>query len=248
MALEKRKRIILFGVPLDCIPEEEFEEAVIELAKKKGSKRIVFLDLPQFIKERRRLKKGKSILSSADMILTTSLTIQKRATKFYGAKDVRFYPFAFVIKFLSVLENHGLSAYFLGGNSKEIMKVFSNIRASFPNLKVVGRYKGNFSSSESDNVILGIKKASPCFLLLGSRIKKATQWVSQSTAYLGDVITFHSPLCFDIMCGRKKATDENVWIHRSSMRASTLLPWNWFRWVPYFRFLILSLTDRHRED
>lgn len=244
MALEKRKRIILFGVPLDSIPEEEFEEAIVELAKKRGHKRIIFLDMAQFIKERKKLKKGKSVLSSADLILTTSLTIQKKASKLYGANDIRFYPFAFVIKLLSVLENHGLSAYFLGGNSQEIMKVFSNIRSSFPNLKVVGRYKGNFPSSENDNVILGIKKASPAFLLLGSRIKKGASWVSNSSLLLGDTISLYSPLSFNIMCGKKKAVDENVWIHKPKMRASTMLVWNWFRWVPYFKFLILSLTAK----
>lgn len=246
MTLNKKNRIKLLGVPLDNLPEEDFEETILALTKGFEARRCVFLDFPSFLRERRRLKRNNSLLQEADLILTTSRTIAKAASILYGTKQVRYYPFSMVIRILGILETRGMSFYFLGGNSKEIMRIFTNTKASFPSLKIVGRYVGTFPKEEEEAVLTGVKKAAPSFFFVGSRVKNGDYWLKESTKKISPCFALYSPLAFDVMCGKEKALDNNSWNKSSQIRKSSFLPWFWFRWIAYLHFWCMVMREKRK--
>ncbi len=240
------KKITLLGVPLHSVPEDDFEPFILNLAGSPEMKNAVILDFKQFMKERRKIKKGKSLLKDADFIFTTSKTVAKGAAKLYGANSVRFYPFALIINTLGILEKKSLSVYLLGGRSAELQKVSSNVRSSFPELKIVGRYKGFFNSEDEQSVSVAIRKAGAAFLFVGTGVKKGAEWLAQSKKKLGGGLALYSPEAFKIMSGAEKPKSEELWLKRGSISFfSFLLPWNG---LSYLHFSFLIFAEKRRQN
>lgn len=245
MVLGKEKRIKLLGVPLDNLPQEDFDAVLLNLVQSINVRRAVFLDFSSFLREKRRLKKGTSILDGADLVLTTSKALAVAANYIYGTGSVRFYPFSFIVNLLGLLEKRNCSVYFLGGSSKDIMRLFSNIRSSFPSLKIVGRYKGSFHSSEEAAVLTGIKKAGPNFLLAGSSIRKGDRWLTKNSNALSHGLMLWSPDAFEVMAGNKKAMAESKWLKKSGVNWKTFcLPWKWLKLFGYLLFWIQVAAEK----
>lgn len=246
MANKESNRIKLLGVPLDNFPEGEFESIILSMTKGVEAKRCIFLDFVGFMQERRRLKNNKSRLQESDLILTTSKTVARAAEILYGAKAVRHYPFSLVVRILGLLEQRGLSVYFLGGNNKELMKIFTNTKASFPSLKIVGRYVGTFSKEEEESVLTGVKKASPAFFFVGNKVKQGDLWLKESIKKISPCLALWSPLAFEVMSGKKKALDKSSWYKSSQARKSSFLPWFWFRCVSYLHFWTMVNREKRK--
>ena len=88
----------------------------------------------------------------------------------------RYNPFSAVIQLLSILDSHYRSFYILGGRRKILQKAQGNVRKTFPNLKLVGRYVGYYPHSVEDDIIQAIYKASPSLVLVSDGVKEKECW------------------------------------------------------------------------
>ncbi len=247
MVLGNEKKIKLLGVPLTNIPEEDFESVILREVQSIEAKKAVFLDFKGFMRERRLLKRNKpSFINKANLVFTTSATVAKAAKKLYGAEHVRFYPFYLVVRILGILEKRNYSAYFLGGNSPEIMKLTAHVRSTFEGVKIVGRYKGNYVKSEEESVLMGIKKAGANFLLVGSRIKNPEKWiVNNGDKFQG--LSLVAPDAFDVMSAKNKPKNVDDWNRKKTTSfLSLLLPWKWLLALSYLKFEILVGIEKMR--
>lgn len=246
MVFGNEEKIKLLGVTLDNVPEDDLETIILNLTQSEETKRAVILDFRSFMRERRKLKKGPSYLADADLVFTTSWVVARAVRKLYSVDSIRFYPFSLVVRILGILEKRNLSAYFLGGDSREIMKLTTNVRSSFPSLKIVGRYKGNYENQERESVLTGIKKAGANFLLVGSRIKRADLWVQTvSHHFRGLILT--SPHAFNVLCGKEKVKTDIQWSKITRPPVKTIfLPWRWFRLFTYLKFWISVSWEKRK--
>ena len=89
---------------------------------------------------------------------------------------VRYNPFKATISFLSILERHYKSLYILGGRKKSLMAAEANLRSTFKNLHIVGRYVGYYPKSVEGDVVQAIYKASPSMVLVSEGIKEKDRW------------------------------------------------------------------------
>lgn len=248
--LGREKKVEILGVPFNNIPKEDFEAVLLNLFNRPTISRAVILNFRSFMKERRAIRRGKSsICKDADIVLTTSKMVAWAGKSLYGVESIRFYPFSLVIHLLGLLEKRSFSAYFVGGNSSEIQKLFGNIKSSFPGLKIVGRYKGDYHKSEEVAVLTGIKKAGPTFLLAGSRLKQGDRWLMNASKNIGKGLLLSSPETFKIMCGKKKPQSETLWLKQGHCSVSSyFLPWRWFSWVRYLFFMITVLVEKRKKS
>lgn len=214
MSVSGVKREYLLGVPIDYVEESNLKEIIWALSDNKENNLIVFLNFKDFMKARRN-KKYKEMIEKAALVIPTSRVITDGFKYCNLPVPSRFMPFSFMIRVFKILEDRGKSISFLGGTSHEVNSVANNMRASFPGLKVVGRYKGTFQSpKEEADVLEAIKKSAPTFFLVGAKIKKRWEWLFSHLDEFRPGIFVYDEDMIDIMSRKKESPDEKKWQKR----------------------------------
>lgn len=201
-------RVELLGVPFDILNPEELESTVLAILDKSGARQIVFLSVWDLIFARGKKNGFNDCLKNADLILPVSKSILK-AAKFLGIGiPVRYNPFTTVIQILNTLESHYKSVYLLGGRKKAIQTAEKNVRATFKNLRVVGRYVGYYPKSEEEDVAAAIRKASPSLVIVSEGIKEKNLWsYNRREKFSNSIFLFYRD-CIGIFADRIKRVSE----------------------------------------
>ncbi len=169
------KRIEVLGVPVDVCSPVDFEEEIIALLEKEGSKQIVFLSIWGLLKARGHNDFAECV-RNADLILPISKSILSGAKFLKQDVPHRWNPFTTLIDIMSFLESRYKSVYFLGGRKKMLLDAEYNVHMTFKTLQVVGRYVGYYPKNEDDAVISAIHKASPSLVVLSEGLKDKDCW------------------------------------------------------------------------
>ncbi len=168
-------RISLLGVPVDICSPENLENEILELLAKPGTKQIIFLSIWNLLRARHKGDFSETI-KNADLIIPVSKSILKGAKFLKLDLPVRYNPFNAVIQILGILDSHYKSLYLFGSTKKTLTKTEHNIRDTFPNLRVIGRYVGYYPKSVENDIVEAIFKAQPSLVLLSDGIKEKNCW------------------------------------------------------------------------
>ncbi len=241
------KRIHIFNVPIDILPEEAFEDVVRDFLADRGQHQIVFLSYDDLLKARRNNDFARTV-SNAHLVIPTSKRIIHAAKFLHLSEPVRYMPFSFVIKLLGVLEKHKKSLYLAGMKPAALQTVSGNLRASFPGLGIVGRCVGYFKKSNEKDIILAIKKAAPSLLLCGNGIPGKNKWLFKHMKNFNPGLFLWCGDCFDIFAGKKERLTMKQWNGRSFWFFNSFRkPWRIWKIIPYFGYLFLLLIEKIRK-
>lgn len=169
------ERIDVAGVPVDILRPENLDQEILEILAKPGTKQIIFLNVWNLLKARGKNDYAECV-RNADLIIPISKSILKGAKFLKRDIPVRYNPFDTVINILSVLESHFKSLYLLGGTRKTLLQAESNLKATYPELHIVGRCVGYFSKNAEPDVIQAIYKSQPSLVLVSEGIKEKELW------------------------------------------------------------------------
>ncbi len=222
--LSKVERIKFCGVPIDILNEVDIKDTIIELLENNEVNQIVFLSLKDFIKARRKKNNDIKMLENASLVIPTSKVLIKGIKNCGLPEAYRHMPYYFILKLLRILDEKRKSIYVLGSTIQGINKVAENIRASYPTLKVVGRYKGNLNDFEEKNVLTAIKKSSPSISLIGTYIKDGNKWIYKNRNNFNSGIFIWNPQAMRVMSGIENSPSEKKWDKKDET-------------VPLFRYL-----------
>lgn len=241
MAVE---RINILDVPVDiCLPED-FENQILELLARPGSKQIVFLSVWGLLKARGKNNFAECV-KNADLILPVSKSILKGAAFLQKKVPTRYNQFSTVINLMTILDNHFKSLYLLGGQKKVLQKAQGNVRKTFPNLNIVGRYVGYYPRTVEDDVIQAIYKASPSMVLISDGIKEKECWVYNRRNRFSNSIFLYYKDAFEIFSERKKRVSEATFEKGLEMRNEIFRnPLKIFLIFPYLYYKILLVWYR----
>ena len=164
-------RISLLGVPVDICSPENLENEILELLANPGTKQIIFLSIWNLLRARHKGDYGDAI-KNADLIIPVSKSILKGAKFLKLDVPVRYNPFNAVIQILGILDSHYKSLYLFGSTKKTLSKTEHNIRDTFRNLRIIGRYVGYYPKSVENDIVEAIFKAQPSLVLLSDGIKE----------------------------------------------------------------------------
>ncbi|MBR1912768.1 MAG: WecB/TagA/CpsF family glycosyltransferase [Treponema sp.] len=231
------KKIKLLGVPVDVCPPQDFEKTIMDLLEKEGSKQIVFLSVWDLLKARRKNSYAECV-RNADLVIPVSKSIISGAK--FLKKDVpyRWNPFETVINIMTVLETHYKSIYLLGGRKKTLMAAEKNVRNTFGNLQIVGRYVGYYPKSVEHDVISAIYKASPSLVLMSAGVRERDCWFYNHRENFDHSIFLYFNDVVDIFSERKKHVSKSVFekgneiwgeIMRNPLKTFLIFPFIWYR-------------------
>lgn len=203
-------RIKLLGVPVDICRPEKLEKEILALLDKPGAKQIVFLSVWDLLRARNKKKDFRECLQNADLILPVSKSILSGAQFLKLDVPIRYNPFTTVIQILSILDQHYKSLYMLGGRKKSLQTAERNVRDTFRNLRIVGRYVGYFPKTDEQNVVEAIYKASPSLTLISDGIKEKNLWsYHRRNAFSSSIFLYYKD-CFGIFASRIRRVKEKT--------------------------------------
>ncbi len=222
------KRIRLLNVPVDCIDQEMTLKKLEQFLLDGQKHQIVFLNRRKLFKARHDLE-FRRCLREASLVLPVSKGIVHGARFLKKGNPTQFVLFPFVIRLLSLAERLNRTVYLLGSKKYELERAERNLKASFPGLRMVGRFSGYFSRDMKAKVLLAIKKSSPSFLLVGNGLQARDLWILRHKSEFNPGIYLWIGDCFDLFSGKKK---NNPPLKK---------PWRIFLIFPYLYFWFLII-------
>jgi N-acetylglucosaminyldiphosphoundecaprenol N-acetyl-beta-D-mannosaminyltransferase len=234
---------------LDIVPQEALAEKIYEFLtpEKDGlikGKNIVLLSLWDLLRAR-GANEYRDFVQNAAMILPISKSLVGGARFLTGKTPVRYMPFDFIINLLTILENRELSAYLLGAKPRILKKTEKNIRQTFPRLRIVGRFIGNFKRQSESTILEAIRKASPSLLLIGKGVHGGERWLARNSGVLNSGLRLWCSDIFDVFAERKKRPSRAAFDRGVEWFGYCLHhPLRFFRLFPYIYYRILLLVYR----
>lgn len=234
-------RISLLGVPVDICSPENLENEILELLANPGTKQIIFLSIWNLLRARHKGDYGDAI-KNADLIIPVSKSILKGAKFLKLDVPVRYNPFNAVIQILGILDSHYKSLYLFGSTKKTLSKTEHNIRDTFRNLRIIGRYVGYYPKSVENDIVEAIFKAQPSLVLLSDGIKEKNCWAYRRRNRFSSSIFLYYKDAFGIFSERVKRVSEKTFDRGHEMWFEVMHnPFKVFLIFPYIWY-ILSLV------
>ncbi len=241
----KLTRIKVLGVPVDVCNPEDMDEVILEILAKPGNKQIVFLSIWDLRRVRNQRKVFSQYLKTADLILPVSKSIISGARFLKKTVPVRYNPFNAVISILSSMENHYKSLFLLGGRKKSLQLAQRNVRETFPELSIVGRYVGYHSKAVEDDIVQAVYKSSPSLVIVGDGIKEKNLWAYNRRNKFSSSIFLYYKECIGIFSKRIKRVSESTFDRGLEIWPEIIRnPLKIFLIFPYFRYILLLVWYR----
>jgi N-acetylglucosaminyldiphosphoundecaprenol N-acetyl-beta-D-mannosaminyltransferase len=220
------------------------EAAILALLDKPGPKQIIFLTVWDLLKARRKNHFGECV-RNADLVLPVSRSILRGAAFLGRTPLLRYNPFSTVISILSILETHFKSLYLLGGKKKRLLEAERNIKGTFKNLHILGRFIGHYKKTMEDNVVTAINKAAPSLVLVADRAPDRLCWAYKRRNKLSGGIYLYYPEAIAVFSKAKKHISQEDFDKGMEMWfAIAKNPFKVFLIFPYLRYSLLLLGEK----
>jgi N-acetylglucosaminyldiphosphoundecaprenol N-acetyl-beta-D-mannosaminyltransferase len=240
------RRISFLKVPVDALDLDQTLKTVESFLQDAQGHQVVLLTAQKLLKSRRDLEYLRCLRKS-DLVLPVSKSII-RGARFQKKRSLhRYNPFEFVIRLLTLAERLDQSIYLLGSKKEDLEQAEKNLKVSFPDLKVVGRYSGFFDKKMEKNIVLAIRKASPGFLLVGRGVPDQDKWIDRNRQHFNPGVYIWVDNCFDIFSGKERNVSKQAF--NMGMEGIVDLPrrpWKIFRIFPFLYFKLLVVIYRIR--
>ncbi len=230
------KRIELLNVPIDILPPEKLGSELLGLLERPGTKQIVFLSIWDLLKARRNTK-FRECLMNAELVLPISTSIVKGAAFLKMDKPVRYNPFSTIISCLSLLDTHYKSLYLFGGRKRALSKAEKNVRMTFKNIRLVGRYVGHYPKDTEKDIIAAMYKSTPSFVLVSDGVTERDCWAFNRRNNFSSSLFLYNKDIINIFAKRSKRIPPDifdkgleVWIEilHNPLKIFLFLPYIWY--------------------
>ncbi len=239
------QRINVLGVPMDICRPENFESEILEVLAKPGTKQIVFLSVWDLLRARGKHSDFGQCVKNADMIIPVSKSILTAAKFLHLPVPTRYNPFSAVISILTVLDQHYKTLYLLGGRKKTLQQAEHNVRETFPNLQVVGRYVGYYPHTVENDIVAAIYKSSPSLVLVSDGIKEKDCWSYTHRDQFSSSIFLYYRDALGIFSERIRRVSEKTFDHGNEIWYEIAHnPLKLFLVFPYIGYILIVLWYR----
>ena len=247
MDSDRVKRISLLNVPLDILKPEDLEDVVRAMFSDGRNHQIILLSLWDLLRARRN-GEYRTMVKGASLVLPISRSLTRGARFLKRGEPVRYMPFDFTIRVLNVLERWNRSVYLLGSSRRNLSLAEDNIRATYPGIRVVGRYPGRYPNQVEQSIIQSIRKATPTLLLVGRGIPGGERWIPRGLKHFNAGIYLWCSDLFDVFAEKSVKPSRRLFDHGMEWIPYTLRrPWRILRVFPFLRYAFLLLWYRIRK-
>lgn len=166
----------VLGLAVDNLTRDQSIVKVMNMIDNKIISHVIFLN-PYKIQKIKFNSDLRLIYSKASMYLTNGAGIQWAAKMLGSIIKERIPILSFMMDLIRIAEIKEYTIFLVGGKPETVERAFSNIRKSFPKIRIVGRHGGYFSSVREEAIIEAIQKSEPDIIFVGLGFPKEDQWI-----------------------------------------------------------------------
>ncbi|MDR0399489.1 MAG: WecB/TagA/CpsF family glycosyltransferase [Treponema sp.] len=235
------ERIYLLKIPVDIVAPDHLGSVVYELLNRGEGQNLVLLSLADLLRARRN-SEYRNFVQNAALVIPISKSIVGGVRFLTGKRAFRYMPFDFVVALLNILEEREFSLFLLGGRLRVLRKTESNIRQTFPRLRVVGRFPAAFKRQEENMVVEAIRKAAASLLLVGRGIRGGERWIARYSARLNSGLRLWCSDLYDVFAERRRRPARKTFDQGLEFVGYCFQnPLKFFRIFPYVYYKLLLL-------
>ncbi len=239
----KRDRVVILGVPVDNITEEE-ALARIEAFIENGRPHQVVTVNPEFVVAAQSDAKFFQVLKEADLSLPDGVGLLW-AARFLGRPlSERVAGVDTVRRIASLAAERGYRLFLLGAVEGVAEATAMRLEEENPGLKVAGIYAGSPDPQEEEEIVEIIRAARPHVLLVAYGAPQQDLWIHRHLGRLGVPVAMGVGGAFDFISGKAKRAPGWMqrlgleWLHRLLHE-----PWRWRRMLTLPKFIWLVFTS-----
>jgi N-acetylglucosaminyldiphosphoundecaprenol N-acetyl-beta-D-mannosaminyltransferase len=166
----------VLGLAVDNLTRDQSIVKVMNMIDNKIISHVIFLN-PYKIQKIKFNSDLRLIYSKASMYLTNGAGIQWAAKMLGSIIKERIPILSFMMDLIRIAEIKEYTIFLVGGKPETVERAFSNIRKSFPKIRIVGRHGGYFSAAREEAIIEAIQKSEPDIIFVGLGFPKEDQWI-----------------------------------------------------------------------
>lgn len=238
------RKVRIFSIPVTNIEPTEIGAAIDQFIQSDQTAQIVFLSWWGMIRAFCKWD-YKAVVRNAALVIPTSPLISLGSYLLYGRRLHCYSDFDFTIKVLSRVEEHSGSIYLLGMELIHLHEMEQNIKNTFPNLMIVGRYSGYFSLAQEQKIITAIRKARPTLLFVGTGVPGRDIWLYRVKHKIKSCVTLWSGITMDILAARtRKLPHGAVRTLFYALYQFMMRPWRIYRFFVFLFYVCALLYSR----
>lgn len=247
MDSDRVTRISLLNVPLDILKPEDFDDVIRSMFSDGRNHQIVLLSLWDLLRARRS-GEFRTMVNGASLVLPISRSLVRGARFLRWEEPVRYMPFDFAIRLLNALERWNRSVYLLGSTRRNLSLAEENIHATYPGIRIVGRFPGHYPKQMEQSILQAIRKSTPTLLLVGRGVAGRERWIPRSLKHFNSGLYLWCSDLFDVFAEKVPKPSKALFDRGLEWLPYTLRrPWKVFRILPYLRYHLLLLWYRIRR-
>lgn len=166
----------VLGLAVDNLTRDQSIVKVMNMIDNKIISHVIFLN-PYKIQKIKFNSDLRLIYSKASMYLTNGAGIQWAAMMLGSLIKERIPILSFMMDLIRIAEIKEYTIFLVGGKPETVERAFSNIRKSFPKIRIVGRHGGYFSAARQEAIIEAIQKSEPDIIFVGLGFPKEDEWI-----------------------------------------------------------------------
>ncbi len=195
--------IKLLGIKISNFTKQEVMDKIIEYLDSNNNHHIITINSMIHLKTIFS-KKYRKIINEADLVICDSIGVQL-AMFFSGCKLKERIPGIDLSRsIMNYAEKEKKSLYLLGGRQNITIATEKNIRNTFKNLHIVGRYHGYFKKSEEESIVTGIRKSSADIVFVAMGAPKQEKFINNNKDLINSKVMMGIGGTFDVFAGKKK--------------------------------------------
>jgi N-acetylglucosaminyldiphosphoundecaprenol N-acetyl-beta-D-mannosaminyltransferase len=212
--LDRPKRVVLFGVPIDNLTLEETLDRIEEMIHSGTTHQHVVVNVDKIVKFQCDLELRAAILdcdlinADGQPIVWASRLLQEPLKERVTGIDL----FEALVRRCAA---RGLRPYLLGARQEVVERVAEILRAKHPNLQFAGLRNGYWSKDEEPKVVAGIKAAHPDVLFVAMSSPKKEIFLRKWKDELWVPFVMGVGGTFDVVAGLVKRAP--VWMQRCGL-------------------------------
>ena len=246
-------RVEVLGLPVDVVAREEAVRLVMEAARSRATPfRVVTLN-PLMALAARKNRDLREAIRTASLVVPDgvgALWAVRRRLRKAGAPegDAALIPgIDLMIDLLDAAEQGDVPITLLGSREKTLAVASDTIKASFPRIRIRGRFHGYFDPAKESEVVTALRKLEPgiLFVGMGTPRQEVFLWKNAPSVLFGAGIGVGGAI--DIFGAKRKRAPEALRRRRLEWVWRVLpSPSRWAQVPRLLQFVLLVLLEQRR--
>jgi N-acetylglucosaminyldiphosphoundecaprenol N-acetyl-beta-D-mannosaminyltransferase len=191
----------ILGVRVDALTMVEVLDRVHQTIVGRGRLQIGVVNAAKLVYMRRDLNLRADVLS-CDLILADGVPVVWASRLLGRPLPERVAGIDLMYGMLRRANEHGYRVYCLGASRDVLAAAVDRITADYPQLKMVGRHHGYFTSHEEPGLVAAIADAKPNILLVGMSSPKKERFLARWSDQLNVPVCHGVGGSFDVLAGK----------------------------------------------